>query len=467
MRTSYKESAVGSSRRRARILERSLLCLTTIEITQIIDRSAISPLQIRIILICLLVAVLDGYDTQCIAFVAPHVATDWALTRSAFGGVFSAGLGGTMMGSLFLAPLGDKFGRKPMLLIATGGFGMGSLLTPLSHDVSSLMVFRALTGLGLGMALPNAIALAVEYSPQRRRTFLTTAVVLGIALGGTLGGIVSAQVIPEFGWRSIFVLGGIFPLLSIPLLWFYLPESIRFMASRPQSSSQIRSTEIRSILHQIDSTNAYHDAEVFLTPGHLRRRAPVGRLFAEGRALRTGLLWGVFIANLFMMNFMINWLPSILHQAGLPIKRAILATTLFNIAGIVGGLILAQSVDKWGAYKILPASYLLTAVSVCSVGLFYQSPIALWIAVCCSGAGIIGTFSGVNVLSGTVYPTDVRTTGVGWAFGVGRVGSVLGPAAGGLIVALGWSTRDIFIVGAVPAIFAALGIMGMDRRADP
>jgi AAHS family 4-hydroxybenzoate transporter-like MFS transporter len=447
-------------------METSLHSLTTSDIAEIIDRSALGPLQIRILLICLLVAVLDGYDTQCIAFVAPHVATEWALTRSAFAGVFSAGLVGTMMGSLFLAPLGDKFGRKSMLLSATCWFGAGSLLTPLAHNLPSLMLFRTLTGLGLGMALPNAIALAVEYSPQRRRTFLTTAVVLGISLGGILGGIVSAQVIPEFGWRSIFVLGGTLPLLSIPLLWLYLPDSIRFMASQQQSSSEVRSSEIRSILHQIDSTSTYHDARVLPTPGDARRRAPVGRLFAEGRALRTGLLWCVFIANLFMMNFMINWLPSVLHQAGLPIKQSILATTLFNIAGIVGGLILAQSVDKWGAYKILPASYLLTAISVCSVGLFYHCPAALWIAVSCSGAGIIGTFSGVNVLSGAVYPTDIRTTGVGWAFGVGRVGSVLGPAAGGLVVAWGWSTRDIFIVGAVPAIFAAVGILGMGRWAD-
>ena len=366
-----------------------------------------------------------------------------------------------MLGSLFLAPFGDKIGRKPALLIAMMTFAFGSLLTPLAHNIAGLIGFRALTGIGLGMVLPNAIALAVEYSPQRKRTLLTTAVVLGISLGGTLGGVISTAVIPRFGWRSIFVLGGILPLLCIPLLWRYLPESIRFIASRRADRNPMRSRDIGAILHQIDPTGDFHDALVHPDQPLVLKRAPVNQLFAEGRALRTVLLWGVFVANLFMMNFMINWLPSVLHQAGVPLKQAILATTLFNISGIVGGLTLAQSVDKLGAYKILPVAYLFTAVSVCAVGVFYQSATALWVAIGCSGAGIVGSFSGVNVLSGTLYPTDIRATGVGWAYGVGRLGSILGPAVGGMVVALGWSTRDVFIVAAVPALIAALGIIGI------
>ena len=431
--------------------------LTTSDVADIIDRAPISPLQVHAILVCLLVTVLDGFDTQCIAFVAPSISMEWHLARSDFAPVFSAGLAGTMLGSLLLAPLGDRLGRKPLIMVATLWFALFSLLTMLATNVWGLIVFRALTGAGLGTALPNVIALTIEYAPQRRRVLLTTSVVLGIAVGGITGGLMSSQLIAGSGWRSVFLAGGILPLLATPLAWFYLPESIRFMAAR-----QLHAPKIAAILHRIDPAADYTGAAFAPVPNQPATRVPVGGLFTRGRAWRTGLIWGVFVANLFLLNLMINWLPSILHQAGLPVGRAILATTIFNIGGILGGLSLAQGVDSWGAYRILPAAYLVTAGAIVSVGWFSHSA-ALFVAIFFSGAGVIGAFSGVNVLSGTLYPTAMRATGVGWAFGIGRVGSILGPAVGGMMIALGWTVRHIFLFGAMPAVLAAAAIVALGR----
>lgn len=435
--------------------------LTTADVSALIDDRPIGAFQVYTTLICLLLVVFDGFDTQCIAFVAPGLSNDWHLARSDLGPVFSAGLFGTMLGSLLLAPLGDRYGRKPIALVATAGVALFALLTMAASDVGELIALRILTGLGLGMVLPNAIALTIEYSPLRQRTLLTTLVVLGISLGGMIGGGLSTLLIPEFGWRSVFFVGGLLPLLSLPLVWAFLPESVRFLAAKRRAPEKIA-----TILRRLDPPGDYRDVEIVASAPGSARRGPVRQLFTEGRGQRTLLLWVVFIANLFLMNFMINWLPSVLHEAGLPITQAILANTLFDLGGIIGGLLLAQGVDRWSGSAILPLAYLVTAVAIACVGLFSHHPVALWVAIFLSGVGVIGAFSGVNVLSGTVYPTSIRATGVGWAFGIGRIGSVLGPVAGGIIFALHWTAEQIFLFGALPALVAAAGVFSIAQLRD-
>ncbi len=434
---------------------------TTTDVARLIDIRPIRAFQLRAISICLLLIVFDGFDTQCIAFVAPSLSQDWGMTRPALGPVFSAGLFGTMLGSLFLSPLGDRYGRKPLVFVATACIGLFALLTTSASNVAQLILLRVLTGVGLGAVLPNAIALTIEYSPLRHRTLLTTAVVLGISLGGIVGGGVSARLIPEFGWRAVFLVGGLLPLLSLPVIWAFLPESIRFLAAQGRAPAKVN-----GLLRQLDPGGDYSNVVIISAPGESTRRAPVRQLFTDGRGKATVLLWSIFVANLFLMNFMVNWLPSVLHEAGLPITQAILANTFFNLGGICGGLLVAQSVDRWGAAGVLTPAYLATAVAIASVGVFSHSRAALWIAIFLSGVGVIGAFSGVNVLSGTLYPTRTRATGVGWAFGVGRIGSVLGPATGGLIFALRWSPQQIFVFGSIPALFAAIGVFFVTRMPD-
>ena len=396
--------------------------LTTADVIAIIDRSPISGWQARTILLCLLVSACIGYDTQCIAFVAPSLGHLWRVGRADFGLVFSAALIGTLIGSLALAPLGDKYGRKPIIVGSVLIFAVFSLASTFAADMHSLALYRGFTGVGLGAGLPPVIALAYEYAPARKRTLITTCVSLGFTIGGMAGAAFSTMALPLYGWRSVFALGGVGPLIAVGVVWAFLPESIRVISARTD-----RECDLSASLGRIDSTGDYSAVRFAPRAGAGHHRAPIRALFAPGRAMATWMLWLVFLANLFMINFMINWLPSVLHAAGLPVSEAITAITVFDLGGLIAGIGCAWAVDRLRSYEVLPVAYVLTAVAIGCIGLLEHHIVGLFTAIFFSGAGVIGAFSGMNVLAGAIYPTSARTTGVAWAFGVGHVGSVLGP----------------------------------------
>ncbi len=203
-----------------------------IDIVDFIDRQPVGGFQIKLLLMCAAVLFLDGFDTQAIGYVAPALAKEWGLTtRAALGPVFSAGLFGLMIGALVFGPLADRVGRKTIIILSTAAFGIGALATVLAHDITTLLVIRFLTGLGLGGAMPNAIAMTAEYNPHRRRATMVMIMFCGFSIGAALGGFLAADLIPRFGWRSVFLVGGIAPLILVPILVWRLPESVRFVAA--------------------------------------------------------------------------------------------------------------------------------------------------------------------------------------------------------------------------------------------
>src|ERR1700751_5173509 len=211
-----------------------------IDIVDFIDQRPIGGFQIKLLLMCAAVLFLDGFDTQAIGYVAPALAREWGLaTRGALGPVFSAGLFGLMIGALVFGPLADRVGRKKIIIFATADFGIGAFATAFAQDVTTLLVIRFLTGLGLGGAMPNAIALTSEYNPQRRRATMVMIMFCGFSIGAALGGLLAADLIPRLGWRSVFIVGGVAPLLLFPLLGWGLPESVRFLATRGQTPERV------------------------------------------------------------------------------------------------------------------------------------------------------------------------------------------------------------------------------------
>src|SRR5262245_32302102 len=279
-----------------------------IDVTAVIDRVPLSRLQIITIVLCGIVAVLDGFDTQAIAFVAPVIAGEWGLETSAFGPVFGAGLLGLTLGALICGPAGDRLGRKSMILSATLVFGLFALATPFASSLGTLMTFRFLTGVGLGGAMPNIIALTSEYSPQNKRATLVTVMFCGFPLGAVLGGLISARLIPAWGWPSVFYLGGIVPLLVLPVLWLALPESIRLLVARGGNAETLS-----RLMRRIDPAGRFEPTSRFVLREDQSTTSSIGELFRGGRGFGTGLLWIVFFANLLMLYFLINWLPAVLQ----------------------------------------------------------------------------------------------------------------------------------------------------------
>jgi AAHS family 4-hydroxybenzoate transporter-like MFS transporter len=434
-----------------------------LDLSAIIDRSRLSALQWRAILLCAMVAILDGFDTQAIAFVAPVIAREFRVDSAAFGPVFGVGLLGSTIGALILGPAADRFGRKPIIIASTFVFGAFALVTPQAGSLSGLLLDRFLTGLGLGGAMPNIIAITSEYAPRRQRATLVTLMFCGFPLGAVLGGGVSAQLIAAYGWHGVFYVGGTLPLALLPLLWFGLPESIRFLAARCDRY-QNHSRELLRIVRCVDPGGRYADDCRWLVNEEHLKGSPIKALFLEGRAIGTMLLWVVYFSNLLILYFLINWLPAVLQRVGLPIERAIIATVALNAGGIVGGLLLGRLVDKRQPYGVLTVAYACAAVLVAAMGTLESgSVLVLMSAIATAGFFIIGTQYCMNALVANFYPTRLRSTGVGWALGIGRIGSIVGPVLGGMLLSFGWSPGTLLTAIAAPAALSSLAVSVLGR----
>jgi len=373
---------------------------------------------------------LDGFDTQAIAYVAPSIAEDWKLQPGAFGPIFGGGLLGLTIGALFLSPLADRVGRKAVIVGCVFMFGSCSLLTIQADNLQQLLVYRLLTGIGLGGAMPNIIALTNEYAPSHAKATMVTVMFCGFPLGSTLGGLLTAPLIQAYGWRSVFFVGGAIPLVLTPILMFFLPESTRFLATRADSRAQ-------------------------------QRRFPVLELFRDGRARRTLVVWTVFFMNLLVMYFLVNWLPSLLRNTGLPLEIAILSTALLNLGGVVGGIALGRLIDRRDPYLILGAAYAAAAAFIGLIASCTSNVPILLVATAFAGMGVSGAQIGMNAVTAASYPTAIRSTAIGWALGVGRVGSILGPTIGGVLLGLGWSPASLLAAAVVPAVIAAVAAISL------
>lgn len=429
---------------------------SAIDVAAAIDQRPLSSLQFRVIVLCILVAIIDGFDAQAIAFVAPLVAKDVNVPVSTFGPIFGAGTLGLTLGALSLPPLADRFGRRLLTILACVIFGVLSLVTVYVGSFGELALIRFLTGIGVGSATPNVVALALEYAPKRMRAFLVTVVTGGFPLGAVLGGIVSAQMIPVWGWHAVFYLGGIVPLMLAVVLIAALPESIRFLVNR-----EIEPTKIASYLRSIaPDLKVSTDARFFIPETRLEG-FPIRHLLADGRAGMTVLIWIAFFFNLLLLFFMYNWLPPMMQQAGLPIQRAIIATVAFNLGGFVGGIVLGRMMDKGNAYVVLAAGFVLGAVCVGSLGFLSSSIPLIMTVIAIAGFCVVGGQTAANALAANSYPTAIRATGVGWALGIGRIGSVVGPVIGGIAMSWHLELREIFLYAAIPALGAALAIWAL------
>jgi AAHS family 4-hydroxybenzoate transporter-like MFS transporter len=426
------------------------------DLDSIINRAGTSRFQRVIIALCAAVMVVDGYDTQSIAFAAPALAAAWHVQPASFGLVFGIGLFGGLLGAVCTGVVADRIGRKPTLMITILLFGVASLVTPFADSMGTLSAIRFITGLGVGGALPGAIALAAEYAPKRARATVAALTVCGIPLGSVLGSVLASQLIPAYGWESVFVVGGVLPLLLLPFIAARVPESIRFLSLKHDQAA------IAKLLARMGIAEE-QAAQVEIRADDQTRRAPMRSLFTEGRALGTSLLSLALFLTLLMAFFLVNWIPTLATRAGIGTSAAILGVAALNIGGILGSLVISRLADRLAPGMVISLSYALGAVAIACVGQAGRSDTWLLITAFVAGFLAIGAQMCTVSLLAIYYDTRLRATGIGWGMGCGRVGGIIGPVIGGWLIAASVSMGAIFVVAGLVCAACAVTVFAIGR----
>lgn len=435
------------------------------DITRMIDERGLGGMQILVVGLCGLVALFDGMDLQSIGLAAPLMAGALHVAPQAFGAVFSAALAGLTLGALALGPLADRLGRKSVLIAATLCFGIFSLCTAFADDLGVLLVYRFLTGVGLGGAMPAFISLASEYVPHRLRAGAVSLMWAGFPLGGVVGGLLASRLIPAFGWRSVFFAGGVPPLLLAVVLVPVLPKSLGYLIASDAPPARVART-LRRVFGDVATTR---DARFVVTAAK-HSRARLGDLFVSGRALGTVLLWIAFFFAFLILVTNSAWSPTLLGLAGVPIASSAIAMAVFNFGSLFGTGAAGWLLARLGTVAVLPVSIAVSALAYALVGLSAPSMVGIPVF-----EGLFGVFAGcassaLIALAAILYPTEVRATGVGWAMAAGRCGSFVGPLVVGGLVGAHWPVSAVYsMVGALVVIGAlaalALGVRERGRNA--
>lgn len=430
----------------------------TVDVQDFINTHRLSPFQVMIVVLCFLIVAIDGFDTAAIGFLAPAIRAEWNLDAAHLAPLFGAGLAGLMAGAFVFGPLADRFGRKPILVFCVLFFGLASLASAWSTSITQLVALRFLTGLGLGGAMPNSVTLTSEYCPASRRSFLVTLMFCGFTIGSALGGLTSAQLVEGYGWRSVLVLGGILPLALLPLLLWLLPESVRYLVMQGKRLDRVAAT-----LGRIAPQERL-DRATFVLPHEKPAGFPVGHLFKPDLARVTLLLWLAFFMSLLIIYLLSSWLPTLMKTTGMSLRTAALVTTMFQVGGTLGAIAIGWLMDRFNPHAVLAITYCLGGIFVALIGSAATLPWLVSLAVFGAGFCVSGSQVGANALSAASYPTDCRATGVAWANGVGRMGSVLGSMGGAAMLTLGWGLPVMFVLVGIPAVVAGATLFVLGRH---
>ena len=422
---------------------------------QNLDSSKVSPFLYAVAGLVALLLVTDGFGTQAIGFVAPVIAKAWALKKGAIAAAITMGLIGIMAGACGVTPVADKIGARRILIACALAYGVLMAGTALVKDLNSLMWMRFVTGVALGGAMPAGIALVSEYAPTRLRSTMVTVAVSGFSIGGALGGVVANLVVQRFGWPAVFVVGGVVPVLIAPLLWLWLPESLpRVLIGK---AGALAMASVGKIAPRWTPSAAPES-------GDLTRHVPVVGLFQDGNAAPTVLIWMLYFMNLMVLYTLSNWLPTIITGAGMPMKTANAATSFYQLAGVPGALVCSYLCDRFGSRLILPVVFLGTSVFCFLIGAAGQNPGLVVGAAGTAGLFVIGGQAAANAFVGNYYPSHIRATGIGWALGIGRLGTILGSYVIGTLISAGVGAHTLFEICAIPGLFSAVAIWFVARK---
>jgi len=430
-----------------------------VDVSALIDQRKVTSFNWSLVIFSFFVILFDGFDIGAVSFAGPHLMREWHFPAQQMGPVISAGLWGILIGSPILGFVGDRWGRKVAIILSSAIYGVFTLAIVWASGIDQLIYLRFGAGIGIGGLLPNIIALNAEFAPKRLRATLVIIMFCGITFGGAVPGIVSASLVPLYGWRLLFWIGGVLPLVMAVLVAALMPESLKFLVVTGKPRERIL-----AILRKLEPNAAFPaDAQFTIRDEKQYQGFSPRYLFSDGLAGITVTLWICFICNLMAFYFIQGWLPIVLPAAHIPVTDAAWAGTLFQIGGTLGGLALARPIDTKGLAPVLWL-FVLSIPVVALIGfLGLRHEVLLFIMVTLAGFCSLGLQFGLNAASALIYPTAFRSNGSGWAFAIGRFGSATGPLVGGVLVARHLPLEWLYAFAALPYIVGAISAVGLTR----
>lgn len=433
----------------------------SVDVASIIDKQKLCRFQAVTFALCAAFLFLDGFNSQMIGYLAPALVRDWHINRIALGPLFSAGALGIALGAMGMGMLSDALGRRRALIICVAGFSTLTFATGFTQSVRSMLVLRFLAGLALGGGMPIAYALVSEYFPRKIRATVIMLCGLGFAIGAGSAGFITAALLPRWGWQSLFWAGGAIPFLLLVASARHLPESIRYLVITKAPAGQIA-----RILTKLDPRLTLPDDAIFTVAEERAKGLPVGQLFAQGRAAYTCLLWLSVFANLLVLYFIVTWLPTLFTATGISIEAAATTTGMFGVGGPLGVALLGFVIDRYGAPVVLGLGFAVAGLAMAFLGSFLDSSFAISAALVVIGFFVSGGNGGTSAYAGAIYPTALRSTGIGWALGIGRTGAFIAPLIGAALVAAKWDMSAILHVIALSEFVAAAAML-LTGRVQP
>ncbi|VVO75855.1 MFS transporter [Pseudomonas fluorescens] len=421
-----------------------------IDVHEVIDNARFSRFHWMVMCLCALLLIFDGYDLFIYGVVLPSIMQEWGMTPLQAGALGSYALFGMMFGALCFGTLADKIGRKKGIAICFALFSSATIINGFASNPTEFGICRFLAGLGCGGLMPNAVALMSEYAPKKLRSTLVAIMFSGYSLGGMLAAGVGIYALPRFGWESMFFFAAV-PLLLLPLIFWLLPESVGFLVRQGQL------VKARSILRRVDGERAIDAEDQLLLSDTKGKGVAVFELFRDGRALRTLCLWLAFFCCLLMVYALSSWLPKLMANAGYSLGSSLSFLLALNFGGMAGAILGGWLGDRFNLSKVMVGFFVAAALSISLLGFKSPTPL-MYVLIFIAGATTIGTQILLYAGAAQFYGLSIRSTGLGWASGIGRNGAIVGPLLGGALMGINLPLQLNFLAFAIPGAIAALAM---------
>jgi len=431
----------------------------TFDVDELIDDSPIGKLQILVLLLGTMVIFVDGFNIQVMGYIAPQLAKAWHLPNELLGPIFSSGLFGVFGGYLFLAPISGRVGHRLMIIACTAIVGMLTLLTTLVHDAYALMALRFITGLALGATNPSAVSIIADFCPKHRRSTFVVIGICGVSLGSMVAGLAAAMLMASYGWEAVLIIGGALPLVLAAILIIALPDSLEYLVKKKGGSAP----ETLALARRIAPNRTFIAGTKFSFSQ--KASGAVTQIFVEGRLSGTLAIWIGFTANLLVYYFVQSWLTTLIIAAGHTQQVAVSATTMLAAGGVLSIFAVGPLMDKYQPFKVIGFFFVVGSTCVALLGslLAASVPIVL-VASFLAGFTVLGVQKGMNAVAVHFYPTPLRSTGLGWGLGIGRLGAVAGPLVAGILMQGGQASATLFYFAAISMLAGATAMFFMAAR---